>query len=249
MDTLSSWQINQDLFQLPEAEYDDYFQKKSRQGPLPLKNMGKVTYEAMVNEIKPKKEIIESLKGGMNQVNLEININMDGSIIAGYLKNVYGNKMIAYTDSKNYNKHIVEAFVSYVIAIAQGFELEFNFVVLQTASVFSISKGAISKNDALDRLQKFLGYYKSGFNAPFLFYPGFKKSPFKLFEDEDAQGFEYTIKKMRYDTYDYTFTDPYMKKAYENKFFIAANYEKMKENTMHIFKQIVNLMPESIKTK
>ena len=249
MDNLSSWQINQDLFQLPEAEIDDYFQKKSRQGPLPLKNMGKITYEAMVSEIKPKKEMIESQKGGMNQVNLEININMEGSIIAGYLKNVYGDKMIAFSDSKNYNKHIVEAFVSYVIAIAQGVELEFNFVVLQTATVFSISKGAISKNDALDRLQKLLGYYKSGFNAPFLFYPGFKKSPFKLFKDEDAQGFEYAIKKMRYDSFDYTFKDAYMKKAYENKFFVAANYEKMKENTMDIFNQIVTLMPESIKTK
>jgi exodeoxyribonuclease V gamma subunit len=247
IDKLSSWQINQDLFQLSETEYEQYFEKKSRQGVFPLKNMGTVTYQSMLSEIEPKKELIESVKKRALHTKIEININLGNAGIAGFLTNVYEDKLIAYTDSKIYRKHIVEAFVSYMIALAQGFELEFHFVVLQSKNVFSISKGTISKNEAFERLKIFVDYYKSGFNTPFLFYPGFKMNPYKLFEDEDGSGFEQKIRKIKYDSHDYTFTDPYMLKAYENKFFVEANYDKMKENTMDIFNQLETLMPDSIK--
>jgi exodeoxyribonuclease V gamma subunit len=247
IDKLSSWQINQDLFQLSETEYEQYFEKKSRQGVFPLKNMGTVTYQSMLSEIEPKKELIESVKKRALHTKIEININLGNAGIAGFLTNVYEDKLIAYTDSKIYRKHIVEAFVSYMIALAQGFELEFHFVVLQSKNVFSISKGTISKNEAFERLKVFVDYYKSGFNTPFLFYPGFKMNPYKLFEDEDGSGFEQKIRKIKYDSHDYTFTDPYMLKAYENKFFVEANYDKMKENTMDIFNQLETLMPDSIK--
>jgi exodeoxyribonuclease V gamma subunit len=247
IDKLSSWQINQDIFHLSETEYQQYFEKKSKQGIFPLKNMGTVTYQSMLSEIEPKKKLIESLKNGALQLKAEININFGDGIVSGFLSNVYGDKLIAYTDSKIYRKHIVEAFVSYVIALSQGLELSFYFVVLQTKTIFSIPRGIISKNDALERLKIFIEYYKSGFNTPFLFCPGIKMNPYKLFEDEDGSGFEHKIRKIRYDGYDFTFTDSYMLKAYENKFFVESNYDKMKENTMNIFNQIETLMPDSIK--
>ena len=49
------------------------------------------------------------------------------------------------------------------------------------------------------------------------------------------------IRKIKYDSHDYTFTDPYMLKAYENKFFVEANYDKMKENIEQKKEHIIKL--------
>ena len=61
----------------------------------------------MLSEIEPKKELIESVKKGALHTKIEININLGNAVIVGFLTNVYEDKLIAYTDSKIYRKHII----------------------------------------------------------------------------------------------------------------------------------------------
>jgi exodeoxyribonuclease V gamma subunit len=246
IDTLSNWQLKNDLLNMPETEYENYYTRQSLQGVLPLKNMGRLAFDDLVNTIAQQKILLLRFTNNAAPETIEINISLGNSIISGKINSIYENGMLAFTDSASYKKHVVEAIITYIAATAQGFVIDFIFIPFKSKKIFTIKSGTISQEQALERLGKMLAYFKAGYSQPFLFCPGFSGNPFKLFEN-DAAAFTGAIETMRNSKYDYTFNDPYMVKAFENDFFSSDNFEEMKENTLDIFEEIEAFMPGVIK--
>ena len=245
LDTLSSWQLKNELLNLPETAYENFYTKQRLLGVLPLKNIGKLAFDELTETISKQKEMLAKFTHDAAPETIEISIKINTSIISGKIDTVYNNVLLVYSDSTRYNKHLVEAYITYIAATAQGLLLDFVFIAFKSSKTFAIKSGTISKQQALERMEKLLEYFKLGYSKPFLFYPGFATNPFKLFEN-DAEAFTGAIESMRNSLHDYTFKDIYMNKAYENDFFSADNFEEMKKNTLDIFEEIEVFMPGAI---
>ena len=246
MDNMSNWQLKNELLSMPETEYENYYTRLSLQGVLPLKNIGRLTFEQLVKTIAVQKKLLVQFTSNAAPQTIEINISIKDSIVSGKIDSIYENGLLVFTDSASYKKHVVEAYITYIAATAQGIVMDFVFIPFKSGKIFVIESGTISRQQALERLGKLLEYFKGGYSKPFLFCPALSGNPFKLFES-DAAKFAGTIDTMRSSKFDYCFTDPYVVKAYENKFFSIDNFEEMKANTLDIFGEIEALMPGVIK--
>ena len=242
LEGLESLQIKNELLHLEETEYEAFFQRKSKLGELPLKNTGRQTFHHFIEAVRPMKNRLSEIIAGTVATPYLIDINIDGSNIKGKINNLYGTKMVAFSDSKTAAKNVADNFLSYLIVTAQGLEADFYFIPFKNHQNFNIPAGTISTQQAIEMLTLFISYFKSGFQQPFLFWPSFKINPFELFE-ADAATFVDSIEKMRKDKFDFTFKNEYMIKAYENAFFSEPNFDTMKANTIGIFETIEKLMP------
>ena len=246
LDDLEKWSIKNELIHLEETEYENFYQRTSTLGNLPLKNMGRLSLNKVIDQIRPMKKRLSAVVLGATATSYGIHLTLGQSIITGKINNLYGDKIVATSDSGNYNKYALEAFLTYLLATAQGLEVDFYFIPFKYINNFCIPRGTITQQDAINRLTPFIEQFKNGFEQPFLFFPTFKASPYLLFKGTAAT-YRATIEKMRWDERDYTFTDNYLIKAYENHFFKEGNFDVIKANTMNIFEPINNLMPGIIK--
>ena len=246
LDDLEKWSIKNELIHLEETEYENFYQRTSTLGNLPLKNMGRLALNKVIDQIRPMKKRLSTVVLGATATSYGIHLTLGQSIITGKINNLYGDKIVATSDSGNYNKYALEAFLTYLLATAQGLEVDFYFIPFKYINNFCIPRGTITQQDAINRLTPFIEQFKNGFEQPFLFFPTFKASPYLLFKGTAAT-YRATIEKMRWDERDYTFTDNYLIKAYENHFFDEGNFDIIKANTMNIFEPINNLMPGIIK--
>ena len=246
LDDLEKWSIKNELIHLEETEYENFYQRTSILGNLPLKNMGRLSLNKVIDQIRPMKKRLSAVVLGATATSYGIHLTLGQSIITGKINNLYGDKIVATSDSGNYNKYALEAFLTYLLATAQGLEVDFYFIPFKYINNFCIPRGTITQQDAINRLTPFIEQFKNGFEQPFLFFPTFKASPYLLFKGTAAT-YRATIEKMRWDERDYTFTDNYLIKAYENHFFKEGNFDVIKANTMNIFEPINNLMPGIIK--
>jgi len=246
IDKLEEWQIKKDIIEQPEIDCEGYYERKNSVGMFPLKNMGYLAYSAIVDETKPKRELFNIVTQGLIETPIEIDVCIDNSIISGKIERVYGNKLVAYTDSKYFNKHIVSAYVSYIIALAQGKKIGFVFLHFENKTQFEIQAGAISQAEAIKQLTDYISYFKTSYLKPFLFYPGFSMSPLKMFKGDAYEFFGY-IESMRNNEHDYTFKDDYMLKAYEADFFTVDTFNEIMINTLAIIMPIETQMPGIIK--
>ena len=242
LEGLDSLQIKNELLHLDETEYESYFQRKSKLGELPLKNNGRQTFDHFIEAVRPMKKRLSAITAGAIATPYLIDLTIGDSNITGKINNLYGNKMVAVSESKTPAKNVTDNFVTYLIATAQGLVADFYFIPFNYIENYTIPAGTISTQQATELLIPFITNFKSGFQQPFLFWPSFKLNPFDLFAT-DASGFVESIEKMRKDTYDFSFKNDYMIKAYENAFFSASNFDSMKANTLGIFKPIEKLMP------
>ena len=246
LDDLEKWSIKNELIHLEEPEYENFYQRTSTLGNLPLKNMGRLSLNKVIDQIRPMKKRLSAVVLGATATSYGIHLTLGQSIITGKINNLYGDKIVATSDSGNYNKYALEAFLTYLLATAQGLEVDFYFIPFKYINNFCIPRGTITQQDAINRLTPFIEQFKNGFEQPFLFFPTFKASPYQLFKGT-AASYRATIEKMRWDERDYTFTNNYLIKAYENHFFDEGNFDIIKANTMNIFEPINNLMPGIIK--
>lgn len=246
LEGLESLQIKDELLHLDETEYEAYFQRKSKLGELPLKNSGRQTFDHFIEAVRPMKKRLSAITAGAVATPYLIDLTLGDSHITGKINNLYGNKIVALTESKTPAKNVTDNFVTYLVASAQGLVADFYYIPFKNLENFSIPAGTISSQRATELLAPFIDQFKSGFEQPFLFWPSFKVNPFDLF-GSDASAFVELIEKMRKDEFDYSFKNDYMIKAYENAFFSAANFDSMKANTIGIFETIEKLIPGIIK--
>ncbi len=243
LDFLSNWKLKDDLLQMPESSYRTYFERLHLMGFLPLKNSGELEFEKAIESTMPKIQQIKDVSQGLEHKPIAVNLTIGGSLITGTINSVYGNRLIAISDSKNKNKYIIQAYVSFLLAHAQGFNIDLYYLDFKFSKVTQSLPNCISQADAITQLEKIVEYYRSGFKEPFLFYPDF---PLEIFE-KDALDFIGAIEKMKNDKYIHLFEDDYISKSYYLDFFSEENFEAIRTNTKLIIDSVNCILPGIIK--
>lgn len=242
LNKLEQWQIDQDLITMNDSEIESYYRTLKQTGKLPLRNIGRFYFNQEIEKINPFKLQINELTNGLSPETREIHLQPGGHILTGSIHSIYGTNCIRYTTSSNYNKYLLKEYITFMVAAAQGLDLDFYFLIMKNEQTFFRNTQTISKEAAIQKLEILIEFYKKGFYEPFLFFPSLH-NPLKLFEYNDPDLFLETIIKKKNNPNDYTFNEAYFNKAFELGYFSERHYEALRNNMLYLFNELNSLFP------
>lgn len=218
---LDKWKLKNDLIHINEI--DEYKNKQLKTGKLPLKNIAEVVLQKEKQAISFIKEKHKELTKNSSKRTLQIQLKIEDSIIVGNINNVYENQIIGYVFSKNEVKYILEIYLSYLVAIAQGESVEAFFISNTQEKTFKAAE--ISQIEALNELIELVQIYKKGHEKLLPFALDFVKN-IKILEKLNEENFKKTINNY-FDNFNYPTDNQYHIKERKNGLFKHPDfYEK-----------------------
>ena len=246
-DSLSNWKIKDDLLNLPVDQYETYFERQNLMGNFPLMNAGKLVFQKFLKDLKLKKDMIEAQTTGKDASPIGLSFKIGKHILTGKSDHVFADMFLAWSDSSNNKKHVVSAYLEYLVLTAAGNELDFSFIDLKKSKDFWFKRNTISQSEAEQELMQYLEFFKNGYKEPFMFCPSMGGNPLKYFKD-GPEGFVSTVYKMIENPNDYFFKDnEYNIKALEHGFFELDQAHKFDQNIQFIYGPINRLLPKMSK--
>ena len=246
-DSLSNWKIKDDLLNLPVDQYETYFERQNLMGNFPLMNAGKLVFQKFLKDLKLKKDMIEAQTKGKDASPIGLSFKIGKHILTGKSDHVFADMFLAWSDSSNNKKHVVSAYLEYLVLTAAGNELDFSFIDLKKSKDFWFKRNTISQSEAEQELMQYLEFFKNGYKEPFMFCPSMGGNPLKYFKD-GPEGFVSTVYKMIENPNDYFFKDnEYNIKALEHGFFELDQAHKFDQNIQFIYGPINRLLPKMSK--
>jgi exodeoxyribonuclease V gamma subunit len=243
-DQLGSWKIKDDLLKLPADQYEAYFERQNLMGNFPLMNAGKLVFQNFLLDIQAKKNMIVNQTRGEDASPVPFSFKIGAHILTGKSDYVYEDMFISWSDSSNNKKHVVSAYLEYLVLTAAGHELKFCFIDLKKSKDFCIKRNEISQTEAAEELTQYIEFFKSAYKEPFMFCPGMPGNPLTYFKNGPG-GFVSTVYGMIESPRDFFFKDnEYNKKALEYGFFELEHAHKFEANIEFIFGRINHLMPK-----
>ncbi len=243
-DQLGSWKIKDDLLKLPADQYETYFERQNLMGNFPLMNAGKLVFQKFLLDIQAKTGMIIDQTGGEAASPVVFSFKIGEHILTGKSEYVYGDMFLSWSDSSNNKKHVVSAYLEYLVLTAAGHALDFCFIDLKKSKKFWINRNEISQTEAVQELAQYLEFFKGAYKEPFMFCPGMVGNPLNYFK-KGPEGFVSTVYGMIENPKDYFFkNNEYNKKALEYGFFELEHAHKFEENIEFIFGRINHLMPK-----
>jgi len=177
LDGLQEWQMKQDLLFSRLDELEAYRNRGVATGSLPLKNMADFVLNNTENVVRPLKELVDDYIGEAPEESLNIELEVNGTVLKGKLSRIYDGKLLFISFSKNESKYLLEAYIKYLIAIAVGQPLDLYYISAAKNNAYRVEESNRSKKSALKSLQKLINLYKLGHEQILMFYPDFNKSP------------------------------------------------------------------------
>jgi len=243
LDGLQQWQLKNDLLQLDEQAAEAYRIRALKTGNAPLKHMSDILIASTMETVAPVKQLINDCVGDEAPAEILINIQIEDSVIAGKLGNVYNDKMLVISFSKNHYKYLLETYLKYVLVTAQGLPLELNYIAASENNRYTIPVNTMNQKEALQLLHQWLAFFKNGHTNIFLLYPELSENPLKMASLEFDK-FTDTIGKFlgRY-------SNEFIQNELDNGLFKNPDaVSRFQENTLNLFEPIAALFPELIPT-
>ncbi len=243
LDRLQLWQLKNDLLQLDEQAAEVYRIKALKTGNAPLKHMSDILIASTMEAVSPVKQLINDCVGDEQAKEVLITIRVEDSVIAGKLTNVYKEKMLVISFSKNHYKYLLETYIKYVLVTAQDLHLELNYIAASENNRYTIPVNTMNQKEAMQLLHQWLSFFKSGHASIFLLYPELSENPLKMASLEFDK-FTDAIGK-----YLGRYPNEFLQKEFDNGLFISPDsVSRFQENTLNLFKPIAALFPELIPT-
>lgn len=200
LDKLKEWSLKPKLVKLEEQEIDDLKQRLVKTGGLPLKNMATVTVYKLEEEVSKVRDLFKECVADATEEKVTVEMIIDNSLLKGNINNIYGDRLIFVSYSKNENKHLLDAYLRYLTATAYGLNYNLYFI---SASKEAIYKGTtILQKEATQRLEQLVQLYKQGHENIIAFFPGFKIKP------ADVDRLEETILRKAFNDFFHNYSFP-----------------------------------------
>lgn len=214
LDHLQKWSLKHEMVVADPSDLPALRTRMVKAGRLPLRNMAEVAIQQLEAEVADIRMLFKDCTGGMEESSIAIDLTVGNSKITGTLKNVYGNRLIALSWSKNETKYLIEAYLRYLLTRASGADVELHFISAVKESVFIAEP--IAEVEAQQRLAALLELYKQGHRQIIPFYPDLHITPAKLLTLTPEE-FVASVKK-KTDNREYPCTDNYLMREYHGGF-------------------------------
>lgn len=214
LDYLQQWNLKRELLTIEDKHIELFRNKLVKTGALPLKNMATIAINAAEEEIASVKELFRSFSGSTEEQSLLIDIYFEESAtrLTGVLNQVFDNKMIVVSWSKNEVKNLLEAYIKFLCAKASGYDIDVYYISGAKQKAFKANR--LGSIDAKSKLAELLSLYMKGHHQLLSFHPDFNISPDKISTLERRtfiKAVESKCKSM--------YVDPYLKQKYREGYF------------------------------
>ena len=180
-DSLQNWDLKNKLLHMDATEVDAWQVRQKKNGFLPLKNSGNLLVKTVAEEIKRVKEIFQELKKDRVQSAESFSLQLNNVLLTGTFENIYGDKMIAVSFSKNETKYLIRSYISLLVAKALG--LPASLVFISALKNDSYKAADVSQTEARSRLEEIYSLYEMGHENMLCFSSRFKIDIRRLSED------------------------------------------------------------------
>ncbi|MFB5946977.1 exodeoxyribonuclease V subunit gamma [Albibacterium profundi] len=235
LDSLGQWDVKNDLLTIDDDQLSDYIQTGIRKGYLPLKNYAIYTINEIVEKVRPSKEKLNQLTAGYNADFISIQLDVNGVMINGQIENIYGDKIISVSFSKNKHPYLLDVYINYLLAKASGVSLDGILIDSEDNEVFRFPKDAIDETEAFDKLASLLELYQTGHQNLLIFHPRFENDPVKVAK-LNHQNFQKNIEELsQYNSY-------IQREHLDGLFEKESIYEQYLETTDKVFSDIYSIL-------
>ncbi|MEJ7685085.1 MAG: hypothetical protein WKG06_46020 [Segetibacter sp.] len=237
LDNLQLWQMKQDLLFAQSEELPSYRNKGVATGTLPLKNMADWVLTNTENTVSGVKQLVNECIGEATERSINIELQLNNTLLKGKLNRIYDDKLIFISVSKNESKYLLEAYIKYLSAAASGEPVDLHFISAEKNKAHKISRNSRSQRSALNVLEKLIRFYKQGHEEILMFYPGFNKKLADI-AGLTEKGFKAFVKKY----FENKDRDVYITKEHSLGFFNREGiFEQYIENSKEIFSEAAEL--------
>ena len=235
LDNLGKWKVKNDMMSLSADDLEAYRTKGIKLGLFPLKNMGEVTVETLFEASEFVRSKYQQYTQNKSETSVEIDLEIKGSRIYGKIENIFDNKLIHYSFSKNDNKHKFQAYLYALLFTVSNRQIPVLYISQNEEKVLQVAISPSSKEEAITRLNRLIEWYKKGLENILPFDFNMKANTIKDVSKLSLTGFSNGIGKNEYN-------DAYINKEYEAGTF---NDEAVFELYLEIRKDLIELMNDS----
>ncbi|HEX8462092.1 MAG TPA: exodeoxyribonuclease V subunit gamma, partial [Segetibacter sp.] len=175
LDTLQRWSIKPQLVSMDEPAIEDLKKRLIKTGGLPLKNMATVAVDALEEDVSKVRALFNECVQGATAEKIEIEVLAGESLLRGSIKNIYGDKLVFVSYSKNESKYLLESYIRYLAIQASGLTYDLYFISANKEAIYA--GASITQREAMKKLGQLIHLYKKGHERIISFYPGFKIKP------------------------------------------------------------------------
>jgi len=242
VDNLQKHGLRQDLLGMDPADLSAYAHRQQRTGNLPLHNMGTALAGHLLDDIAVIRASFDTARKGRTSEDAAIDIKLTEGRLIGRIGGLYEDEYIVVCTSSNHFKYVLAGYVRYLALIAAGRSMSFVFITKGVEGLHRIDAGTIPQAEAIERLEQFAGYYRSGHAEYFPFHPNLAREGFEMIL-EDHESFMDQLEALEENEKNFDFNDEYLQKAIGHGFFSKDGYEHLKANVMEIMRPISGYLP------
>lgn len=172
---LEKWHIRNDLIHAKDENIQSYIEKSIKEGNLPLKNLGRLVSDEILEDISDIKSIYLSLTESKEEKPVLIDFNIENVRFTGTIEGVFGDMFItlAFSDRP---VHKVRAYLRTLMLCAQG-EISSSKIIEKKGKVKEMP--VMKPEESKTEIKKLLSYFIKGTQAPLKFTVESTKPPSK----------------------------------------------------------------------
>lgn len=223
-DPLERWKLGTELLDRMRAGEDIHELPPDvlASGALPLGVVGRLAYDELVPDVVAIGSAALPLLDAARPAPREIDIEIGGTRIAGWLRNIGAKAHVGYTFSKLHGKHRIGAWIRHLVMQCAGLERDTWMIGRDTASAVCLAYRRVADPRAV--LESLVELYWRGLEAPLLF---FADPSLEYADWLPRRGHDYALGKARASFEgEYGISRcPYVKKAFGERDPFGADFE------------------------
>jgi exodeoxyribonuclease V gamma subunit len=242
IDGLQRHGLRQDLLGMDPADLAAFSVRQQRAGKLPLHNMGAALAGKTLDDMAGIRASFESARNGRTESEADLDITLSKGRLIGRVQGIYEDEYIVVCTSSNHFKYILAGYVRYLALIASGRNLSFIFITEKIEGLHRINAGEITVQQAIDRLERFVEFFRGGHYAYFPFHPNLAREGFVMIAG-NYDAFKDQMEALEENGRNYDFNDDYLRMSIEHGFFSNNNYPALQSSVKEIMDPIAQILP------
>ncbi len=164
LDSLQQWQIQTSLLTF-DGEPQDFIRREVRLGNLPLKNLGRMKVEELIEKVEPVRINFRQLTAGKQEQGIAIDLNFGNYRIRGSLDGIYGDQLVMCSFSDDVKKYKQRAWLNALLLAASGEKI--TTVLIHEKK--NLNYGPLPVDQAVEQLERLTGWLNKGMKKPLRF--------------------------------------------------------------------------------
>lgn len=242
LDFLSRYSRRNDLLRLDPNLYPDFLLQRQQTAELPLRNMGKVVLEKVVEDIQPIRERWDALTQGAVMQVLDVDYRWNDCRLYGTIDGIYNGQLVVAAFSSHFLTDLLSAVHRFVVLRACGHSVNLVFLPFTRDNSYQVLSDALLQAEAEDWLQRWMRAYQQTWQAPYPLWAKWVSKPELLtdFLSLSRESFIGQLSKLAEG-------DAYAQLMLRNQWPSDDQFDALQEEARRVFELLIRLFPDLVR--